>query len=149
MKLKKLNSVDINEISLYIPFKIWFEPVNNKSILCALIGCGIANGTVIHSWDAESMELQSTSNLLHPKNDMYPILKKLQDMNGEEYHAFEALTKYHPGNIADMVDEINRNSTPAAFKYALSRHFDLFDLIPNKKAIDHKLSWRFRNEYSR
>ena len=138
--MKELTPNDIQKISLYIPFKVAFAPLNQVSVMTRSYPVGIIESIVIASFDDfdSAREICESWDLLHHEMDERPVLRKLGNMTQHELEMFislfdpeSALSMYTRQDVCDCV---MKRANPATFAYALSRHFDLFGLIDAGKA---------------
>lgn len=144
--MKKLTTEDVKKIMLYVPFEVVFEPLSASSMLEASRATGFYETTIITGFDEESDSISASSNIYYDENDDRPILRLLTDMTDEERLE---LQKFF-GDVNVLVKElcyfIPDRCSPEILYYCLSKHFDIFGLIAEGKAINKKKSVRFGRE---
>jgi hypothetical protein len=143
--MKKLTKEDLQIIGMYLAFgELRFEPENCQSILESVTGKSLLdNDKLIIGYVAEDDEITHSARLLHPKNDIYPVLYRIEEMTqiptdiSEEF-AKARKTLHDIEKIEDKVKYFPQMAFAATipFKY----RFDIFGLINQGKAIDYKKS---------
>lgn len=135
-ELVPLTEADIQKIALYIPFGVRFSSMAQpRSFFSKFYGKGMIGTTVVSRYD-EDMNIEDSSDISCLENDDRPILRKLIDWTDEEFHYFISL-KVEADFSHDNSPQRQFLEYPEAFFYALSKHFDVFGLISQGKAIDY------------
>lgn len=119
----------------------------SKSLIAELAAAGMKGelvGSYEHAWvlvDGFNIDLTARQ---FDENEPCPVLRLLETMSDEEFKEFERLTMLHNVTKAEMAEDILSKATPETVVYAMSKHFDLYKLIENKKAIQREKSYRFK-----
>ena len=137
--MKKLTKADLAIIGMYLAHApLRFEPKNCKSILLCVSGKFLINDTLITGYNEDDGRT-SSHRLLHPKNDLYPVLCHFKDLPAEKQDEITRInSKLSWGQITpQQKDAFNT-------KFIFENRVDLYDLIGQGKAIHYKDSkwWR-------
>lgn len=84
-------------------------------------------------FERSHINIRTCFNLERGLSLVKPILRPLSSMTQQEADEYNKLygTLF---NMADMINQVMQSAS--SIKYLLSRHFDLFNLIPEGLAID-------------
>jgi hypothetical protein len=109
-------------IHLYLGCQCQFE--TDTFILDGIIG-----GQIVYSTESDE-----SGEGIYDIEDIKPILRKLSDMTEEETNEFNMI--YYDEQFETEYQKIITNAKATSF--LLSKHFDIFNLIPSGLAIDSK-----------
>ena len=133
--MKNLTKTDLAIIGMYLAHApLRFEPENCKSILLSVAGKFLIGDTLVIGYNDED-GITRSEGLSHPKSDIYPVLRRFEDLPKNLQKKFSGIVAKAKVNMLPADEAFGEAAT-----FFFKERIDICNLIGQGKAIHYKNS---------